>query len=127
MHATPAVLEKSVETSHHNHAFRQLELLLKSLPYGGVNLWAETDEGETVYHLEHGAKHYTGTELEWAILRAVGRMPTRTCQSCERDREINCFVRRSKSADGFGNLCNICNRLKSRASHALHDVSEGPL
>jgi hypothetical protein len=127
MHATPMHLEKSVETSHHNHAFRQLEQLLKSLSYSGVNLWAETDEGETVFHIEHGTKHVTGTQLEWAILRAVGKMPSRSCQNCGKEREINCFVRRSKSEDGFGNLCNICNRLKSRASHALYNVSERAL
>ena len=124
MHATPAVLEKTVENSHHNHAFRQLALLAKSLPYGGINLWVDQDEGETTYHIEYGDKHYSGTELEWAILRAVGRMPSRPCQKCKKDREINCFVRRSNSEDGFGNLCNVCNRNKSRTPLALHDVSE---
>lgn len=124
MHVTPQDAEKSAHASHKHHAFAQLEQLARQLQYGGINIWSDIDDGEVTYHVEYKDKHVTGRDLEYAILRAVGKMPMRTCQQCKRDRDINCFVRRANSPDGFGNLCNICNRLKSRASLALHDVSE---
>lgn len=126
MHVTPQDAEKNAIASHKHHAFIQLEQLARQLHYGGINIWSETDEGETIYHVEAGPKHVTGRELEYAILRAVGKMPLRTCQKCKQDRDINCFVRRGNSPDGYGNLCNLCNRNKSRASLALDDVGKRP-
>jgi hypothetical protein len=110
--AGPLSVAARAEQSESHAAIQALHHLTQDTGVAGVTIWHHCDDeyDQHTFVVEAGVKRTSDQTLPYALMRAAGRMPTKFCTGCERERDISAFVKRSANASGIGAICDECNQ-----------------